>query len=58
MKSLVNVKKLFGITLGIAGELAFFFGLICHGSTVGLVCEFGGVAMVIASIFIVASEGQ
>ncbi len=56
MKSLVKVRKLFAYTLAVTGELTFFYGLLAHGSTVGLICELVGLSAMIAATFMIASE--
>ncbi len=55
MKSLDKCKKALAYILGITGELTFFYGLLAHGSTIGLVCELGGLSFMIVSIFVIAS---
>lgn len=50
MKSLA-IKKALGYTLGITGELTFFYGLLAHGSTVGVVCELVGLSLMIVATY-------
>lgn len=53
MKSLGKVKKAFGITLMITGELTFLFGVLAHGSTLGMICELVGMAVTCASLYVI-----
>ena len=46
MKSLVKVKKVFGVTVMFLGELTFIFGMLVHGSTLGRLCEFVGMVVI------------
>ena len=53
MKSLDKVKKVFGYTVMFAGELTFVFGMLVHGSTLGIICESVGMVATFASLYMV-----
>ena len=53
MKSLGKVKKVFGYTVMVLGELTFIFGMLVHGSTLGRICEFVGMVATFASLYMV-----
>ncbi len=55
MKSLDKFKNALAYALVITGELTFFYGLLAHGSTIGLVCELAGLSLMIVSIIVIAS---